>query len=163
MPPQLNVCIALVEPLPPNPAEQQAAAQAIGMGGMPPPSVDAAAAEVHAAMRAQATQCIARSIDRLVALLEAADEGRQLPTSYGLLQPPVGLPRLKAVELLAALLHSGDEAAGALRSGVRINGRACSRALAELHCATIQHGEEACRCPLTHLRVRAAAALQRAL
>ncbi|KAI7837910.1 hypothetical protein COHA_008291 [Chlorella ohadii] len=107
----LNVCIALVEPLPPNPAEQQAAAQAIGLGGMPPPSVDAAAAEVHAAMRAQATQCIARSIDRLVALLEAADEGRQLPTSYGLLQPPVGLPRLKAVELLAALLHSGDEAA----------------------------------------------------
>lgn len=112
--PQLNVCIALVEPLPPTPADQQAAAQAIGLaGGMPPPAVDAAAAEVHAGMRAQATQCIARSIDRLVGLLEAADQGRQLPTSYGLLHPPVGLPRLKAVELLAALLHSGDEAAGA--------------------------------------------------
>jgi serine/threonine-protein phosphatase 6 regulatory subunit 3 len=116
----LNVCIALVEPLPPTPADQQAAAQAIGLpGGMPPPAVDAAAAEVHAAMRAQATQCIARSIDRLVALLEATDQGRQLPTSYGLLQPPVGLPRLKAVELLAALLHSGDEAAESAVMGTR--------------------------------------------
>jgi hypothetical protein len=138
----LNVCIALVEPLPPTPADQQAAAQAIGLpGGMPPPAVDAAAAEVHAAMRAQATQCIARSIDRLVALLEATDQGRQLPTSYGLLQPPVGLPRLKAVELLAALLHSGDEAAGALlghwvepayRPGWQV--------------AWLQRTEEACRC-----------------
>lgn len=116
----LNVCIALVEPLPPTPADQQAAAQAIGLAsGMPPPAVDAAAAEVHAAMRAQATQCIARSIDRLVELLEAADQGRQLPTSYGLLQPPVGLPRLKAVELLAALLHSGDEAAESAVMGTR--------------------------------------------
>ena len=107
------MCIALVEPLPPTPADQQAAAQAGGIAGaMPPPAVDAAAAEVHAAMREQATQCIARSIDRLVALLEPVDGGRQLPTSYGLLQPPVGLPRLKAVELLAALLHNGAEAAG---------------------------------------------------
>lgn len=63
-------------------------------------------------MRAQAIQCISKSIDRLVALLEAVDANRHLPTSYGLLHPPVGLARLKAVELLAALLHSGDEAAG---------------------------------------------------
>ncbi|KAL4434788.1 hypothetical protein ABPG77_005315 [Micractinium sp. CCAP 211/92] len=106
----LNVCIALVEPLPPTP-EQQAAAQGLGLGQLPPPAIDVAAAEIHAAMRAQAIQCISKSIDRLVALLEAVDADRQLPTSYGLLCPPVGLARLKAVELLAALLHSGDEAA----------------------------------------------------
>lgn len=109
----LNVCIALVEPLPPSPAEQQATAQALGLDAPPVPPVQVAAAEVHRAMRAQATQCIARSITPLVVLLDAVDEGRQLPTSYGLLQPPVGLARLKAVELLAALLQSGDEAAGA--------------------------------------------------
>ncbi|KAL4423891.1 hypothetical protein ABPG75_001192 [Micractinium tetrahymenae] len=107
----LNVCIALVEPLPPTPAEQQAAAQGLGLGPLPTPAIDAAAVEIHAAMRAQAIQCISKSIDRLVALLEAVDADRQLPTSYGLLRPPVGLARLKAVELLAALLHSGDEAA----------------------------------------------------
>lgn len=106
----LNVCIALVEPLPPTP-EQQAAAQGLGLGPLPTPAIDAAAVEIHAAMRAQAIQCISKSIDRLVALLEAVDADRQLPTSYGLLRPPVGLARLKAVELLAALLHSGDEAA----------------------------------------------------
>jgi hypothetical protein len=110
----LNVCIALVEPLPPSPAEQQAAAQGLGMGALPVPAIDAAAEELHAAMRGQAIQCMSKSIDRLVALLEAVDGSRKLPTSYGLLQPPVGLARLKAVELLAALLHSGDEAAGAL-------------------------------------------------
>jgi serine/threonine-protein phosphatase 6 regulatory subunit 3 len=110
----LNVCIALVEPLPPSPAEQQAAAQGLGLGALPVPAIDATAAELHAAMRGQAIQCMSKSIDRLVALLEAVDGSRKLPTSYGLLQPPVGLARLKAVELLAALLHSGDEAAGAL-------------------------------------------------
>ena len=119
----LNVCIALVEPLPLSHAEQQqaAAAAAQGLSGMEGGSgaagsltggVDDSAAEVHAAMRAQAIQCIAASIDRLVELLQAVDAGRQLPTSYGLLQPPVGLARLKAVELVAALLRSGDEAAG---------------------------------------------------
>jgi hypothetical protein len=108
----LNVCIALVEPLPPSPAEAQAAAGGMGMGSPLVQGVDAAAAEVHAVMRAQATRCIAASIDALVALLEAPDPARVLPTSYGLLRPPVGLARLKAVELLAALLHSGDEAAG---------------------------------------------------
>ncbi|PSC73252.1 serine threonine-phosphatase 6 regulatory subunit 3-like isoform X1 [Micractinium conductrix] len=107
----LAVCIALVEPLPPSPAEQQAAAQGLGLGAMPTPAVDAAAAELHATMRAQATQCIGRSIHRLVALLEAAEPDQALPTSYGLLHPPCGLARLKAVELVAALLHSGDEAA----------------------------------------------------
>lgn len=141
---QLNVCIALVEPLPPTPADQQAAAQAIGLAsGMPPPAVDAAAAEVHAAMRAQATQCIARSIDRLVELLEAADQGRQLPTSYGLLQPPVGLPRLKAVELLAALLHSGDEAAGVSQTE-----DLCSWFS---HCSTIRRAPSAPNRPPMHL------------
>ncbi len=116
---QLNVCIALVEPLPPTP-EQQAAAQGLGLGQLPPPAIDVAAAEIHAAMRAQAIQCISKSIDRLVALLEAVDADRQLPTSYGLLCPPVGLARLKAVELLAALLHSGDEAAGGWPSRMQL-------------------------------------------
>lgn len=108
----LNVCISLVEPLPPSPAEQQAAAQGLGLAPMPAAAVDVAVVEVHATMRAQAIQCISKSIDRLVDLLEAVDADHQLPTSYGLLQPPVGLARIKAVELLAALLHSGDEAAG---------------------------------------------------
>jgi len=122
LPQALNVCIALVEPLPPSPAEQQAAAaQGLGLGTLPVPSIDAAAAEVHAAMRAQATQCISKSIDKLVALLEVGDADRELPTSYGLLRPPVGLARLKAVELLAALLHSADELAGVLCVPVRTN------------------------------------------
>lgn len=126
----LNVCIALVEPLPPSLAEQQAAAQGLGLGGgMPTPAVDAAAAEVHTAMQAQATQCISRSIDRLVALLDAEEPGRQLPTSYGLLQPPVGLARLKAVELLAALLHTGDEVAGASEAA-SVGGHAAAAAAA---------------------------------
>jgi hypothetical protein len=109
----LNVCIALVEPLPPSPADQQAAAAGLSIGAAPSPGIDTAAAEVHAAMRGQATRCVAKYMHRLVALLESADPSRRLPTSYGLLHPPVGLARLKAMELLAALLHSGDETAGA--------------------------------------------------
>ncbi|KAI3432394.1 hypothetical protein D9Q98_003950 [Chlorella vulgaris] len=107
----LNVCIALVEPLPPSPADQQAAAAGLSIGAAPSPGIDTAAAEVHAAMRGQATRCVAKYMHRLVALLESADPSRRLPTSYGLLHPPVGLARLKAMELLAALLHSGDETA----------------------------------------------------
>ena len=125
----LNVCIALVEPLPPSPAEQQAAAQGLSLGALPVPAIDAAAVELHAAMRAQAIQCMSKSIDRLAALLEAVDGSRKLPTSYGLLQPPVGLARLKAVELLAALLHSGDEAAGVCARGPSACLPACLPAL----------------------------------
>jgi hypothetical protein len=111
----LNVCIALVEPLPPSQAEAQAAAAAaagLGLGPPPPPAVDAAAAELHAAMHAEAVRCLARSVGHLVALLEPTEGDAALPTSYGLLRPPLGLPRLKAVELLAARLRSGDADAG---------------------------------------------------
>lgn len=52
-------------------------------------------------------------VEPLVAVLRSSDA--TLPaaseTSYGLLQPPLGRCRLKVVELLAALLRAGDDAA----------------------------------------------------
>jgi serine/threonine-protein phosphatase 6 regulatory subunit 3 len=97
----LNVCIALLEPPP-------SAEMHHGGGMMMPP--DGAAAEVHERLRAEAIRCVSAACGRLVALLDGA-AGAELRTSYGLIRPPVGQLRLKAVDLLAALLRTGDPGA----------------------------------------------------
>jgi serine/threonine-protein phosphatase 6 regulatory subunit 3 len=105
----LNVCIALLDPPPP------------GEPGLPgvhspnvtlPPDAPPPASEVHERLRAEAIRCVSAAADRLADLLEAGGAG-ELRTSYGLVAPPVGQLRLKAVELLAALLRTGDAGAEA--------------------------------------------------
>lgn len=89
----LNVCIALLEPLPPPDPT---------LGGSPQPGAD-----VQEQLRAEAIRCVSAAVDRLVSLLDQAGEG-ELRTSYGVVRPPVGQLRLKAVDLLAALLRTAD-------------------------------------------------------
>lgn len=99
----LNVCIALLEPLPPSDPTMVGS----GMGGN-------SAAAVHEQLRAEAIRCVAAASERLVSLLDDASAGTgELRTSYGLVRTPVGQLRLKAVDLIAALLRTADPGAEA--------------------------------------------------
>lgn len=103
----LNVCIALLEPpLPPLGADGG------GLGGGAGAQPDPVAVVTQEAVRAEAIRCMSKSIAALVALVEGPPPMAELPTTYGLLRPPVGASRLKAVELLAALLRTGSPIAG---------------------------------------------------
>ena len=108
----LNVCISLLDPLPPPPEQPPGHP----LAQSPEPSAaEGAALEAQAQLRRLAVQCVAQSVDRLVAQLGEAAGGaaREREASYGLLRPPVGQTRLKAAELLAVLLRTEDPAAGA--------------------------------------------------
>lgn len=97
----LNVCIALLEPLP---TEQQ----------LPPSQLaaaDAPSADTQAKVKQQAIKCISQSVGQLVAMLDDAPD-TALETPFGLVKPPMGSSRLKAVELLAVLMRTGDATAG---------------------------------------------------
>ncbi|KAL6766307.1 hypothetical protein ACKKBG_A35495 [Auxenochlorella protothecoides x Auxenochlorella symbiontica] len=127
----LDVCLALLEPVAGGLAHAGAAAAepvAHAMHAVPIPAprpVEAeggraqAAAAAHATLRAGAIACLSRDVGRLVGMLEVGDgdaAGTGLPggpwlASYGMLGRPVGHVRLKAVELLASLLHTGDSGA----------------------------------------------------
>jgi len=95
----LNVCIALLEPLPPPDPT---------MG----PSMQPGAV-IQEQLRGEAIRCISGAADRMVALLGEAENSKELFTSYGVVRPPVGQLRLKAVDLLAALLRTADPQAEA--------------------------------------------------
>ncbi|GAB4814745.1 hypothetical protein N2152v2_001791 [Parachlorella kessleri] len=102
----LNVCIALLEPLP---QEQQ----------LPPSQLaaaDAPSADTQAKVKQQAIRCISGSVDQLVAMLDDAPPGA-LETTFGVVSPPMGSSRLKAVELLAVLMRTGDATAEAAVMG----------------------------------------------
>lgn len=122
----LNVCIALLEPLP---QEQQ----------LPPSQLaaaDAPSADTQAKLRQQAIKCISQSVGQLVAMLDDAPHAA-LETPFGVVEPPMGSSRLKAVELLAVLMRTGDAVAGAERGD--------------------QEGQEACGCRFGRGRGPAAA------
>lgn len=97
----LNVCIALLEPLP---QEQQLPPSQLAAADAPSP-------DTQAMVKQQAINCISQSVDQLVAMLDDAPD-RALETPYGLIKPPMGSSRLKAVELLAVLMRTGDSVAG---------------------------------------------------
>ena len=99
----LNVCIALLEP--PPPVDPTIGSATVGANGV---------ADVHEQLRAEAIRCVAAACDRLVSLLEDTAAGTtELHTSYGLVRTPVGQLRLKAVDLVAALLRTADPGAEA--------------------------------------------------
>jgi serine/threonine-protein phosphatase 6 regulatory subunit 3 len=103
----LNVCLALLEPLTVDPT----------IGRFP-------VADIHDVLRREAVQCLSKgeTLDRLVELLdgdsntngaksESHEFSRELPTTYGVIRPPVGQLRLKIVDLLASLFRTGDPVA----------------------------------------------------
>ena len=110
----LEVAIALLEPKDP-PAEPH----------LLPPSAAAAAAEIDIAIKDAAVAGVVARLPALVALLDAAPAAAQ-ETPYGVLAPPLGLTRIKAVALLVALLRTGR---GAAVEGV-VNAGAVSKCLA---------------------------------
>ncbi|KAL4539753.1 hypothetical protein Ndes2526A_g02772 [Nannochloris sp. 'desiccata'] len=102
----LNVCIALLEPLPPSDPNMQQMGNVSGSGGNGN-STGTSSADIHQQLRAEAIRCVAAAADRLVALLDDTAVGSgELRTSYGLVRTPVGQLRLKAVDLIAALLQA---------------------------------------------------------
>lgn len=81
---------------------------ASGSGGGASPTAAAAAA---ARPRVEALSAMLVYLPQLVSFLATpADATATQETPYGLLAPPLGRARLKVVELLAVLLHVGDEA-----------------------------------------------------
>jgi serine/threonine-protein phosphatase 6 regulatory subunit 3 len=98
----LNVCIALLDPdTAPTPDPTLGPNQSLN-----------GADDVHERLREEAIRCIASATDRLVLMLDT-QHIEELKTSYGVVRPPVGQLRLKAVDLLAALLRTGDHGAEA--------------------------------------------------
>lgn len=96
----LNLCIALLEPLP-------TAEPPIGYPAGYPSIQNGIANEVHEKLREEAIRCMAAAASRLVALLDD-DKSLlgELSTSYGMTRRTVGQLRLKAVDLIAALLRT---------------------------------------------------------
>lgn len=96
----LNLCIALLEPLPTG--EPSA-----GYPGGYPSMQNGITTEVHEKLREEAIRCMAAAANRLVALLDD-DKSLlgELSTSYGMIRRTVGQLRLKAVDLIAALLRT---------------------------------------------------------
>ncbi|KAK9834883.1 hypothetical protein WJX81_006337 [Elliptochloris bilobata] len=112
----LDVCIALLEPKP-----------MAGEAYAPPPGVVGAdtplsLSELDAAVKAAAVQGVLGHLGRLVEMLEQGVGGPTAQeTPFGLLEPPLGTARLKAVEVVAALLRLGSTSA---EQGVREAGAA---------------------------------------
>jgi serine/threonine-protein phosphatase 6 regulatory subunit 3 len=59
--------------------------------------------------RIEAMGAMLAYLPQLVSFLSSQDAGQTQEAPYGLLAPPLGRARLKVVELLAVLLHVGDE------------------------------------------------------
>jgi len=99
----LNLCIALLEPI-----HSLTEAHHHQYGGGDPVSQDIL--DLQMQLRHGAVRCVAKSVNKLVAMLDDQKD-LEMRTSYGVIRPPVGQSRLKAVELLAALLRAGEEEA----------------------------------------------------
>lgn len=100
----LNLCIALLEPV----HSLTEAHHHHQYGGGDPVSQDIL--DLQMQLRHGAVRCVAKSVNRLVAMLDDK-KNLEMRTSYGVIKQPVGQSRLKAVELLAALLRAGEEEA----------------------------------------------------
>lgn len=92
----LDVCTALVEPKRSNP-------ELLNDGS--PMQENARRA------KAEAVGAVVAHLPSLVALLQHQDPNTTIDTTYGQLAPPLGRAKLKVVELLSALLRSGDPVA----------------------------------------------------
>ncbi|KAK9810040.1 hypothetical protein WJX72_003859 [[Myrmecia] bisecta] len=96
----LKVCLALLEAKD-SPADQHRSQQ-------PNAEPDAAASAVHvfdAQMKAATVAGIVRYLPRLLDILDLSKATGTQETPFGLLSPPLGLARLKAVELAASIMH----------------------------------------------------------
>jgi len=100
----LNLCIALLEPI----HSLTEAHHHHQYGGGDPVNQDIL--DLQMQLRHGAVRCVAKSVNKLVAMLDDKKD-LEMRTSYGVIKPPVGQSRLKAVELLAALLRAGEEEA----------------------------------------------------
>jgi serine/threonine-protein phosphatase 6 regulatory subunit 3 len=98
----LDVCAALLEPM--RSQQDQVADGSPGMGSSAGGSMSKPRAEAVATMLEYVPQLVEH-------MRTPADAAARQETPYGLLAPPLGRARLKAIELLAALLRVGDEAA----------------------------------------------------
>ena len=97
----LDVCAALLEPMR---SQQDQAADGSGMGSSAGGSMSKPRADAVATMLEYVPQLVEH-------MRIPADQAATQEAPYGLLAPPLGRARLKATELLAALLRVGDEAA----------------------------------------------------
>jgi len=121
--PALEVCSALLEPRralemvdPMNGMDVYPAGitvnpcDTVGGGSSSSSTPTAAAlAAAGAKPRAKALRAMLVYLPQLVSFLASQDTDAVQETPYGLLAPPLGRARLKVVELLAVLLHVGDE------------------------------------------------------
>ncbi|GBF89982.1 hypothetical protein Rsub_02688 [Raphidocelis subcapitata] len=106
--PALEVCSALLEPR--RGLEGMGGGDGpTGGGGLGEGASPTAAAAAAARPRADALRAMLVYLPQLVSFLASSDADTVQETPYGLLAPPLGRARLKVVELLAVLLHVGDE------------------------------------------------------
>ncbi|KAI8474021.1 MAG: SIT4 phosphatase-associated protein-domain-containing protein [Monoraphidium minutum] len=115
--PALEVCSALLRPRRGGPGGDGAGGSPAGSSGGDGGGGEAAAGYGEgggggggAAPRAEAMGAMLAYLPALVSFLASQDADATQETPYGLLAPPLGRARLKVVELLAVLLHVGDEA-----------------------------------------------------
>ena len=107
-------------------ADPDAAAAAAGSAAGVAAAIGAGAAAAAARQRADALRAMLVYLPQLASRLDIgdADAGRTLETSYGRLAPPLGRARIKVAELLAALLHAGDDDVDAALVAANAVGRA---------------------------------------
>jgi len=105
----LDVCAALLEP--------RRNQQETSPDGASPTS--AAAARPHSEAVSSMLQYVPQLMEQLQQPQASEDIERVQETPYGTLAPPLGRARLRIVELLAALLRVGDDAADAALIGAR--------------------------------------------
>lgn len=79
----------------------------IGMGGMVG-TMDMMDEDNISEVPHATVQAVCSRFSDLVALLAVKDKSKVAPTTYGILQPPLGIVRLRAVQFFSALLYSGE-------------------------------------------------------
>eukprot|EP00894_Picocystis_sp_ML_P000363 jgi/Pico_ML_1/50880/g2010.t1 len=79
----------------------------IGMGGMMG-SMDMMDEDSVAEVPRATIKAVCSRFSDLVALLAVKDKSKVVSTTYGILQPPLGIVRLRAVQFFSALLYSGE-------------------------------------------------------
>eukprot|EP00850_Spirogloea_muscicola_P011273 SM000069S20710 [mRNA] locus=s69:421571:428778:+ [translate_table: standard] len=111
----LSVCINLLDPK--RAASAAVAGAARGMQGREGPKV----------ANPETVDGMLQQLGELVSLLDVIGDEAVLPTTYGLLKPPLGIHRLKIVEFIAVLLRTKSEVAreelvkvGAIQTAVNL-------------------------------------------
>lgn len=127
----LDVCIALLDPRGGEPLSPAVSTGSVfassppGVGHMGGPPVQGGSGDFRrsgsvclASLQSRAVSGMVPYVDRLTEMLLDSSAPSKHQTSYGVLEPPLGTGRLKAVEVVAALARVGVPAAeGALAAG----------------------------------------------